>query len=193
MAKAALKQKPTIIDRAAERAALIPVPTPERLAHARGDVRVGADGVRRMEDEPLLRLATRQCLDRNNKDRNTILHQAGDQYYSHWYLSGLNGLGAIDYGAGSKGEGLTLPTSAMPSSERVAYHRGQFRGARDCLGMYFYRVLDPIILDWQDPAEVGCMISGHANLDRGRAIAVDRLSEGLHRLAIFWGTLQKDH
>lgn len=193
MAKAALKQKPTIIDHAAEHAALMPVPTPERLRHAGGDMRVGADGVRRMEDDPLLRLAVRQCLDREDKNRNKILYEAGETYYSHWYQSGLNGVGAIDYGAGSRGEGLTLPPSAMPNSERAAYHRGQFRGARECLGMYFYRVLDPIILEGRDPAEVGCTISGHANLDRGRAISVDRLSEGLHRLAIFWGTLQKDH
>lgn len=179
--------KITIIDRAAERSASVPEPTPERYARAGGDIRKGADGVRRVEEDPLDRLYTRKCLDRADDHRNHVLYLAGKRYYEHWYSSGLAGPGSVDLLQCGGGSDHVMPPSAMPRSESAAHHRGQFRQAHSELGMYFTRVVDPIILECRDPASVGSLVSGQADLNRGRVVAIDRLSEALARLAKMWG------
>lgn len=178
--------KITIIDRAAERSASAPEPTPERYARAGGDIRKGADGVRRVEEDPLDRLYTRGCLDRADKARNHVLYLAGQRYHRHWFMSGLSGVASIDLLQAGSG-GASMPASSMPRSEAAAVHRSEFRLAQGALGEHFSEVVDKIVLERRDAAEISFELTRHRNVDRGRAVVIDRLSGGLAVLAKLWG------
>ncbi len=157
-------------------------PTPEREGKAGAFVRRDTLGRCHVEDAPLDRLAARHVLARDPV-LNRMLHAAGQRYFEHWYLSGMMALGAQDvsrpYACGG-----TSAACGMPTSERAAYHRQQYRGAVQALGAWFSAAVDPIVLAEQDLASVGSKISGYRKPKVAVAVALDRLRGGLDLLAI---------
>lgn len=182
-------------------------PTPERLAKLPGVTimqnrdgarvaafgqgerkPVGADGIVRITDAPLDRLAARQRLDEGDAYRNGKLHEAGDRLRQHWYRAGLDGsLGSADLNrAGGGGNGH--PAWLTPNQESTAYHRERFRRARDGMEAGHWEVAFGICCD-EDTLEGAGRTAGFGNAHAANAVALDRLRRGLEFLAIVWGIL----
>src|SRR4051812_30886402 len=104
--------------------------TPERLLKADNDNALGADGVRRLTDWPLARLAARLGLDKN-PDTNRVLFEAGTRYAEDHYLSSMDPLHGFDptrvFVGGESSCG-------MPRSEMQAIRRDSYRRATVALG-----------------------------------------------------------
>lgn len=152
--------------------------TPERLAHA-NDNHVLIKGVRNFEDELIMRLAKRGGL---YPDRiiNGRLLEAGERYYSDFYMANLSPLAAIDYGKVSGGGGNG---SGMPVSEMQAIRRNAWRAAKAYIGKKYSQVVDLVLLEGQnDLVAVGAKASGLASPHACRAVATERLTAGLFLL-----------
>lgn len=162
--------------------------TRPRLIRAGPDQRVGQDGVRRMTDWPLHRLFSRQHLDRHDQERNRSLYEAGERYRAHWYLAGLAPIGAIDYArATGSGEGSA---GGMPVSETQAHHRARFRQGVKALGPFLTPVVDGVCLYEREPEDIGYAVSLYEDRKQARAVALDRLVEGLRLLGVDYGLLR---
>jgi hypothetical protein len=138
------------------------------------------------DDAPLDRLAARGDLAKTENGKidrhmNRILLEAGRRYFEHAYLSGMiSALKAIDLaGVGGGGD----PACGMPANEAQAHHRRQYRDAEQALGQYFSSVVDAIVLREQSLQAVGLRITPYRKAETAAAIALDRLKEGLLRLA----------
>jgi hypothetical protein len=154
-------------------------PTPERLLKAGKSSRKDAAEVVHFEDTLLERLAARGALEKD-AHRNRVLLVAGQRYFEHWYLSGMSPIGAQDLTRLRGGDGAS---GGMPTSELQAHHRRAYREAVRELGPYFSAVVDPIVLNEQTVESVGLRISGYRDRNKAIAVALDRLKEGLTRLA----------
>lgn len=202
MAKAHRKSKPPQSPReiadelvsARERRGLAS-PTPERIVMAGGDLDTlqaeqGAarDQCIRVPSDPLDRLYKRGLLHRD-EEMNEILHSAGLEYRGLWWRSGLGrscssmNISGVFLPAGERNPG-------MPVGEHQAHCRVKWRQAREVLGFYFNRVIDPIVLDGDDVEAVGRLVTGRTDSRQSSAVAVDRLSEGLRILAVHFALLR---
>lgn len=163
--------------------------TPERLAKA-DKAAIGADQVQRVQEGPLAWLASRRFLDRRNPERNQALADAGEEYRRHWYLSGLSPIAAMDP-TRPPVRGESMPPGFMPATERQAYHRQQYRRGEEALGMFFSVVVNAVVLEERSLEDVGKQVSRYSNAKLCRAIALDRLIEGLRLLAEEYGFISK--
>jgi hypothetical protein len=158
-------------------------PTPERAAKAGAELRRDAVRAYHCEDAPIERLAARKALASDEGGNRTLL-EAGKRYYEHWYLAGLNGLGAIDLTRAGGGDGS--PACGMPTTEAAAHHRREFRAALDALGKAGKRlseVVDLVVLHEQEIEAIARKVSGYKDKTAATAVTLDRLRTGLECLA----------
>lgn len=128
---------------------------------------------------PLKRMYVRGVIGR-------VLYNAGLKYYEHWQLGGLMNMGSIDMGrVGGSGD----PTfRLLPSSDRQAEHRAEFRRGYDALmingkGTVFLDYVNAIVLREEDPEAVGRRLTKRTAPSQARAVAIEFLKAGLDRLA----------
>ncbi len=157
--------------------------TPERLLKADNDNIMGADGVRRMVDWPLARLAARGLLDKH-PDTNRVLYEAGTRYAEDHHISGMDTLSGFDptrvFVGGESSAG-------MPRSELQAIRRDSYRRATAALGGRYQQVLYRFIVRQDDDLiTIGRDVSAYQKRETARAVAFDRLIGGLHVLASFY-------
>jgi hypothetical protein len=155
----------------------VEMPTPERIAHAGEGYRsVIVDGERRTKitEAPLDVLFARGKI-------TPAMYDAGVKFRNHWYLSGLSGIGAINYGHTIRGEGGT--PWAMPLSEKAAYCRAQWREADRALGRGNTRtVVGIVVLDELSLEEAGRRILGIKARSTAITEASDVVKSGLQTL-----------
>lgn len=189
--KAALKQVPT--HTLSENG-----PTPERLMQAGVTVAmqlgtrqtqiigrdnpIGFDGVIRLTDTPLDRLASRSRLDEADPDRNRQLFEAGDKLRNHFYIGGLSGFAANDLNGGGGGH----PASRTPISETMESSRRTLRIAESAVRPHEWIVVRAVVCEERTLLEAGREI-GYGHEKAAQAVALDRLRSGLADLAELWG------
>lgn len=175
-------------------------PSPERLARAgytvamqlgTGRVQVigaaqpviGYDGLIRLTQAPLDRLAARSQLDPDSAERNHQLFRAGDKLRDHHHLAGLSGFAANDL-LGSSGGGH--PSSRTPVTETMEKHRRSLRAAEAAMDKGAWKAVQAIVIEEQTPTEAGRAF-GYGKEHAASAVALDRLRRGLEQLAALWG------
>ena len=159
--------------------------TPERIVRAGDDATIGADGVQRVNTDPLLRLYRRGLL-HPDEEMNEVLYRAAEEYRAIWWGSGLGrSVGGINT------SGVFSPATernpGMAGSERQAHFRAKWRRAREEMGFHFHQAVDAIVLEGEEPDKVGLVISFRRDHKQARAIAMDRLAGGLRVLAHHFG------
>lgn len=165
--------------------------TPQRLRMAGSDAAVGADGVRRLSDDPLSRLAARGLLWPGDEDRNRLLAEAGERFRTDRHRASLDGPGAMD--VGRVGGGAGDPAWSMPLTERMAHWRWRYRQAVQALGgPYLAAVVEAVVCDERSLEDVGRQVSGRPDPKQAQAVAMDRLREGLRVLAVHYGLVRLD-
>lgn len=151
---------------------------------------VGQDGVIRLSEAPVDRLHARGRLhegtSRDDKARNTLLHDQADKLRNHHTWGQLSASPSSQdltrsFGGGEQSYG-------MPSSLRAASHRDKVRKARLALHPDDWRAVELVVLDERDLADAGRAI-GYKNADAGGPVVLDRLRRGLTDLARHWGAL----
>ena len=162
-------------------------PTPQR-AHKAGELRVDAVGAYHC-DTVLAALANRRALAPNNETLNRLLMEAGERYASHWTLGYRVGVGAQDMNRVCSDGGVP---SGLSASESAVSNAQQYQRASQCLGPYFGAVVDAIVLNEEPVESVGRRVSGYGSAKQAIAVAMDRLREGLSRLAALWGMIAID-
>jgi hypothetical protein len=165
----------------------VEMPTPERIAHAGEGYRsVIVDGERRtrVDDAPFDRMRARHQL-HADEDINAMLYEAGERWLRDWYLSGLSGVGAINYGRAGMGEGDT-PWS-MPVTERSMKHRQAFRAARLVLSEEERTIVGGIVLDQRTAYDIGREVFGTRRRVFILDAAMEALRGGLKALARHYG------
>ena len=176
-------------------------PTPERLSRAglktliqlgTGRLQVinpprgfiGFDGVVRLSQAPLDRLAARDQLDAGSPDRNHNLFQAGDKLRDHHHMAGLSGFAANDL----NGSGGGHPSSRTPITETMEKHRRSIRLAEAAMDRDAWIAVRAIVIEEQTLVESGRAF-GYGKEHAASAVALDRLRRGLSTLATLWGYL----
>lgn len=177
-------------------------PTPERLMRAGVSVSmslngrqlqvsgpeairaIGADGVFRLSEAPLDRLASRRRLDESDARRNAILYEAGQRLRRHHYVGGLSGIAANDLERSGSGK----RQAAVPFSQAQAEARDALRAARDALSWHDWTAVYGIVCEERSLEAVGQQL-GYRHTHAANAVALDRLRRGLEGLAEFWGTV----
>lgn len=180
-------------------------PTPERLSHAGVPVRVtiqdgrrvmaqivgpkasrpiGDDGVFRLTDAPLDRLAARRRLDEKDSARNATLYEAGQQLRKHHYMGGLVGIAANDLNRSGAGK----RQAAIPISAMMAEHRDELRAVQEELHPDDWRATFAIVCEERTLEDVG-RAEGFGHASAAAAVALDRLRRGLATAAELWGQL----
>lgn len=180
----ALRRKPRVIP---EKVVTVS-PTPERLRHAEGDFDIAkGTGAWRVSDVTLHRLYVRDQLDPHNKDRNKLYYDAGDALYHTWHKAGLSGYTGIDMDFVSGGDGDK--SYMMPTTVASAICRGKLRVAQEAVGPHCWPILIAICVTGETAEEAGRRCTNYRAPMTARAVALDRLRNGLHRLAEEWGHL----
>lgn len=157
-------------------------PTPERLAKAGEDVirSVGAEGDRVvvMRDAPLERMRNRNAID-------PIEYQALQKFKWHWHSSKMGGsLQSADLNRVFATDAGSM--SHMPSSEREAHHRQQWRKAEATLSPRARIVVERVVCREQTIEHAGYAI-GMTSKHRANAAASELLRDAGYRLATLWG------
>lgn len=173
-------------------AAVIGLPTPERLLKAQGSFSVGDDkqGTRiyRFHDSPLDRLysrLTRQARGRGEEEGLRSEYIALQKYRHHWHHGGLeSSIGSVDLNRIFAADPSSM--SGMAKSERQAHHRRLWRAARELLGHKPGIVVENVVC-----AETSLEVAGWSIGCNSRTQARDRaervLRESARRLAREWG------
>ena len=176
-------------------------PTPERLRRAgltvaiqtrTGNLQVlgapvpilGFDGVIRLAQAPLDRLAARDQLDPTSPDQNHQLFQAGDKLRDHHHLAGLSGFAANDLNGGGGGH----PATRTPITETMEKHRRALRVAEGAMDADAWRAVQLVVIEEQALEDAGRAV-GFVQRHAAAAVALDRLRRGLTALAELWGYL----
>lgn len=159
------------------------VPTPERLAKARGAVEVGDDGQGRrlytFRDAPLERLASRGALAPNE-------YAALMKFKQHWTNAGLQpSIGSIDLSRLFASD--PAAHSGMPRTEREVFHRQRYREAVQLIGLRAALVVERVVCAEQSLEMAGFALSWRTPA-QARAAATELLRDAGERLARLWGT-----
>ncbi len=157
-------------------------PTPERLAKAGEDVirTVWEKGLPKsiMRDAPLDRMYSRHAID-------PVEYQALQKLKLHWHCSGMGGsLQSADLNrvfATDAGSMLH-----MPSSEREAHHRQQWRKACEQLSHRGRIVVDNVVC-YERTLEIAGYALNASSKPTAIAIASELLRDAGYRLAKLWG------
>ena len=137
-------------------------------------------------DWPLSRLYKSGALGRD-PDIAKKRHDAGEDYYKHWFHAKLFPLGSRDYRKPYTGANLD-PYSIAPSQERAEHHRQKWREAEKLLNLgqivpdRVSRATHYIVIDEMEPAKVGRIITARKHEQQARAVAIEYLIDGLDRL-----------
>ena len=154
-------------------------PTPERMAKMGEHFIRGDNGLVTARDAPLETLHAKDILDSRQYD-------AGKKFYGHWYRAGLNErFAALNLASGVFGcDGFA---GGMPATEDQAFHREAYRKSVQHIGMRSSAILQQIVCDEKQPAQVGVAFLGWTNEAQGRAAAIELLRDTLDRLADLYG------
>jgi hypothetical protein len=173
-------------------AAVVGIPTAERLAKAAGHFTVGDDkqGTRvyHFHDTTVDRLYSRlarQAKGRGAEETVRSEYLALQRYKHHWHHSGLEvSIGSVDL------DRIFAPESpgmnGMPKTERQAHHRRQYREARELLGWKPHIVVENVMCAEISLEQAGFSI-GYNSPFRSREGAVKILRESGRALAKLWG------
>ena len=184
--KAERKQRKVEKNKMAQIASELADATPERLAQAGHDHAKGeGDSIRRISDWPLARLFARNHLAPYDPELNKALYDAGEALAQTWRGAGLSGLAGVDLNG--VGGGASDPAYMMPTSEHAARCRGEIRRAQDVVGDRMWGVLTDVCVEGLTPEVSGKRRTPYNSKVVARAVAMDRLREGLLRLAELWG------
>lgn len=164
------------------------VPPLERIARS-PEVVVGANKVIRLVEDPLERLYNRGELGRDgagrkDADLNKVLYIAGERYREQWARSGFSGIQARDYRKPFAVDADGPPL--MAATEGQAAYRSLFRRANQALGIFLAAVVDPVVIEGAALEEIGRKVSGRSDGAQARAVAIDRLIEGLRVLSVHY-------
>jgi len=157
-------------------------PTAERIWKADGafdlggDDRVGRTYI--FSDSPLGRMFKRHAID-------PIEFTALQRYKHHWYHGGLlSSMGSVDLNRVFACDPSNM--SGMAKSERQAFHRQQYREARELIGHRPGIVVDNVVCaEW--PLHVAGHSIGYDSPHRARMAASQILRDAGYRLARLWG------
>ena len=157
-------------------------PTPERLAKAGDDAirTVGAEGDRVvvMRDAPLERMRNRNAID-------PVEYQALQKFKWHWHSSKMGGsLQSADLNRVFATDAGSM--SHMPSSEREAHHRQQWRKACEQLSHRGRIVVDNVVC-YERTLEIAGYALNASSKPTAIAIASELLRDAGYRLAKLWG------
>lgn len=157
-------------------------PTPERLTAAADAFDIGGDnhGVRTyiFADSPLGRMFKRKAID-------PIEYTALQRYKHHWYHGGLlSSMGSVDLNRIFASDPSNM--TGMAKSERQAFHRQQYREARELIGHKPGIVVDNVVCaEW--PLHIAGHSIGFDSPHRARTAAAEVLRKSARVLAKFWG------
>lgn len=167
--------------------------TPERLKQARigGSATVDGQGVRRIA-EPFDVLRARHLLDRTDAAVNEMLWQAGDRLRGHWHRGMLDGLSTLDPSRPSVDGGGGGPGALNPT-EGAMRHRQHWHRAAECVGARLFPYVEAIVVAAQPIGALRRLVGDTAHARTADALALERLREGLHRLADLWSMRRDRH
>jgi hypothetical protein len=117
-------------------------------------------------------------------------YRAAGRLWRNWYRSGVLSSVTVSYAEGIR---ISENAAGMPASEAQAHHRQRFRAAAAELmraGRLTATYTLAIVLDDRAPEEVGRQYSGRRQAQQARAVAIDRLREGLAVLARHYGLVR---
>ena len=171
--------------------------TPERLARAGDTLEIGADRVQRISDAPLDMLFKKKLLalrdhggSSRESDLNAIRFEAGRRFRGDWHLSRMNALRSRDYRQ-PYSTPHAVGTPSHFATDRALDARKRYRAAVSALGSYFDEVVEAVVLHEVPLAIAGQRVYGGAAGAPAKAVALDRLREGLHLLATHYGLLDE--
>ena len=157
-------------------------PTAERIWKADGafdlggDDRVGRTYI--FSDSPLGRMFKRHAID-------PIEFTALQRYKHHWYHGGLlSSMGSVDLNRVFASDPSNF--SGMAKSERQAFHRQQYREARELIGHRPGIVVDNVVCQ-ELSLEIGGYAIGWRNRPQAVAAATEMLRDAGYRLSKHWG------
>lgn len=174
-------------------AAVVGIPTSERLAKAAGHFTVGDDkqGTRiyHFHDATVDRLYSRLARGsrgRGEEESVRAEYLALQRYKHHWHHSGLEvSVGSVDL------DRIFAPDSpgmnGMPKTERQAHHRRQYREARDLLGWKPHIVVENVMCAETSLEVAGWAIGSFTSRTSARDGAEKILRESARVLAKLWG------
>jgi hypothetical protein len=174
-------------------AAVVGIPTTERLAKSSGHYTVGDDkqGTRiyHFHDATVDRLysrLTRRAGSRAAEEQLRSEYLALQRYKHHWHHSGLEvSVGSVDLNRifAPDSPGMT----GMPKTERQAHHRQQYRDARDLLGWKPHIVVENVMCAETSLEVAGWAIGSFTSRTSARDGAESILRESARKLAKMWG------
>lgn len=134
---------------------------------------------------PLRVCAARRLLGNGRDDvlGNRRLLAAGERYAQHWELGNASPVSAVDIGGASGMASSDMSGAQLGAAHMMAYHKREYERASQALGQYFTAVVDPIVIAEEPIETVGLRVSGYRDRKQALAVAMDRLREGLVRLA----------
>lgn len=168
--------------------------TLERLRQARrhGAARIDGAGIRRLAD-PFELLHARNLLDRSDVVVNEMLWHAGSRLRAHWHGALFDGLSAFDFSRPLVDAGVGGAPGSLNPSEAATRHRESFRGAETAVGPRLMPYVKGVVIDEEPVAALARLVGDTAHPRTAEALALERLREGLHRLADLWSMRARAH
>lgn len=158
-------------------------PTLERLAKTRGAFVVGGDErggtIITICDNPLAKARQRETI-------NERQYRALGKFKHHWNAAGLEaGYGSADLNRVFGSDPCNF--SGMAKTEAQVFHRQRYREACKVMGMINSRVIEAVVCEERDLADVGRKLLGWGHALQARAVVTEKLREEGNRLAQLWG------
>lgn len=125
----------------------------------------------------------------NDQRMNSILYGAGTKYFQDWYLAGMSPISAMNYNRSGGGESDGSP-GFMPVTNSQLVRRESWRRARKAMRDKHVQIVDKIVLEGRSVADVWAD-TGYNSRQYASSSAIERLCEGLHRLAEFYGMVNE--
>jgi hypothetical protein len=150
-------------------------PTAERLLHANDNFVIDPSTNATKIQAPIARLKATGKI-------NGVQAEAAERFYADYYAAGLAPLGAMDYE-----RAIVDGTPPQGHSDYRSAASDRYRGACSSVGSAItLRVVDRVVLREIAIETVGRDISHRAHAREARAVAMDRLCEGLDCMAVFY-------
>jgi hypothetical protein len=158
-------------------------PTLERLRQSRGDFVVGDDQqggkVITMIDNPLAKARQRETITERQ-------YRALSKFKHHWHAAGLEvGYGSADLNRVFGSDPCNF--SGMAKTEHQVFHRQRYREACKAMGMVASRVIEAVVCEERDLADVGRKLLNWGHALQARAVVTEKLRDEGDRLAKLWG------
>lgn len=168
--------------------------TPERLRQARreGAAKVDAAGIRRVAD-PFDLLHARNLLDRADVVINEMLWHAGSRFRAHWHGAALDGLSAFDFTRPLVDKGAGGAPGSLNPGEAAVRHRDSYRPAIAAVGPRLMPYVTAVVIEGRPVSALSSLVAETGHPRTAEALALERLREGLHRLADLWSMRPRTH